>query len=83
MGVVATGNTWPEVIESIRAAQYNPAIIWTAKMGFGFAFWYHMINGFRHLAWDFGKGFQLPTLYKSGYAVIGASTATALMTSFM
>ena len=33
------------------------------------AFFYHLLNGIRHLAWDAGWGFELPTAYRTGYAV--------------
>lgn len=35
-----------------------------------FTFNYHLCNGIRHLFWDAGKGFDIPTVYKSGVAVI-------------
>ncbi len=35
-----------------------------------FTFNYHLCNGIRHLFWDAGKGFEIPTVYKSGIAVI-------------
>ena len=34
------------------------------------AFFYHLLNGFRHLAWDAGWGFELTTTYRSGWAVL-------------
>src|SRR5262245_6197545 len=34
------------------------------------AFFYHLLNGIRHLAWDAGWGFELPTAYRSGYTVL-------------
>lgn len=33
------------------------------------AFWYHFANGIRHLVWDSGRGFELPTVTRSGIAV--------------
>lgn len=39
--------------------------------------WYHFANGIRHLAWDAGYGFDLPTAQKSAVAV---AAATAVMT---
>ena len=41
------------------------------------AFFYHLCNGIRHLAWDAGHGFQLRSAYRSGYLVLAA---TALLT---
>jgi succinate dehydrogenase / fumarate reductase, cytochrome b subunit len=34
---------------------------------------YHLCNGIRHLFWDAGKGLDIDTAYKSGYAVIAVS----------
>ena len=36
---------------------------------FSLALVYHLLNGLRHLAWDIGRGYDIPTVYKSGYAV--------------
>ena len=42
-------------------------------IGFTFALNYHLSNGIRHLFWDFGYGYELATVYKSGFAVILSS----------
>lgn len=34
---------------------------------------YHLLNGLRHLAWDSGKGLELPDVYKSGKLVVSLS----------
>lgn len=39
---------------------------------------YHLFNGIRHLFWDAGKGFEIPKVYASGYAVIALSVVSAL-----
>jgi succinate dehydrogenase / fumarate reductase cytochrome b subunit len=31
---------------------------------------YHFLNGLRHLAWDSGRGYDIPRVYASGYAVL-------------
>jgi succinate dehydrogenase / fumarate reductase cytochrome b subunit len=41
-----------------------------ALMGYAACLMYHLFNGIRHLFWDIGKGFDIPTVYRSGYAVI-------------
>jgi succinate dehydrogenase / fumarate reductase cytochrome b subunit len=41
-----------------------------ALMGYTACLMYHLFNGIRHLFWDIGKGFDIPTVYRSGYAVI-------------
>jgi succinate dehydrogenase / fumarate reductase cytochrome b subunit len=41
--------------------------------GVTFSFCYHLLNGVRHLFFDMGRGFELATARKSGWAVaIGA-----------
>jgi succinate dehydrogenase / fumarate reductase cytochrome b subunit len=42
-------------------------------IGFTFAFFYHLCNGVRHLAWDLGYGFEKSTARRSGAAVVVAS----------
>jgi len=44
---------------------------WSASL------FYHLANGIRHLFWDAGYGFELPSAYASGYAVL---IATAILT---
>lgn len=34
------------------------------------AFFYHLLNGIRHLAWDAGWGYELTTAYRSGWTVL-------------
>jgi succinate dehydrogenase / fumarate reductase cytochrome b subunit len=42
------------------------------------AFFYHLCNGIRHLAFDAGYGFEIRHAYRSGYVVFAA---TALLTA--
>ena len=61
--------------ERYRAAQ-EALGCWPSKLallGWTWAFFYHLCNGLRHLAWDAGFGFDLKTVYRTGYAVIAAS----------
>jgi len=34
------------------------------------AFWFHFLNGIRHLFWDLGYGFTLSTVWRSGWIVV-------------
>lgn len=43
-----------------------------------FSFFFHLCNGIRHLFWDAGYGFDLQTIYISGWAVVIASTVLSL-----
>lgn len=47
--------------------------------GWTLAFFYHLCNGIRHLFWDAGYGFELPTVYKSGWAVLVAVLVLTLL----
>lgn len=43
--------------------------------GCTFAFFLHLCGGIRHLVWDTVHGFELRSIYISGWAVVGASVA--------
>lgn len=43
---------------------------WTAGIN------YHLLNGIRHLMWDAGKGFDLPTVYRTGWIVVVLAIAS-------
>lgn len=61
-----------------RLQDFNGSVIGRLLLfGWSVAFFYHLLNGIRHLAWDAGFGFELPTAYKSGYAVL---IGTAILT---
>lgn len=45
--------------------------------GFVWSLAYHLVNGIRHLAWDFGYGFQVPTANKTGILVFALSLVLA------
>ncbi len=48
-------------------------------MGLTAAAWFHTLSGIRHLVWDTGRGFEIPTVYRTGRAVlIGTAVLTAL-----
>ena len=50
---------------------------WLALLGWTFAFFYHLLNGVRHLLWDAGRGFERVERRLSGWlAVIGAVVLT-------
>jgi succinate dehydrogenase / fumarate reductase cytochrome b subunit len=53
-------------------------------VGFTFSFFLHLCGGIRHLVWDAGRGFELRSIYASGWSVVAASivlTVTAWLTS--
>lgn len=65
-----------EAFDSLQ--DFNGSILGRVLLfGWSLAFFYHLLNGIRHLAWDAGFGFELPDAYRSGYAVfIGTGILT-------
>lgn len=47
-------------------------------LGWVWALFYHLLNGIRHLVWDTGHGFDLPSVYRGGWTVIVLSILLAL-----
>jgi len=50
--------------------------------GWTLSFFYHLANGIRHLCWDTGRGMDLATVYRSGWAVV-AFTAVASLAAWL
>lgn len=44
------------------------------------AFWYHLLNGVRHLVWDAGRGFDLAISDRSGQAILVAAVVLTIVT---
>lgn len=75
LGALAAG-------ESAYATALTVLGAWPVKVLlflFTFAFFYHLSNGIRHLWWDTGRGFEIPQVYSSGYAVVAASVILTLL----
>ena len=47
--------------------------------GCSLSFFLHLCGSIRHLIWDAGFGFELPTIYASGWAVVLISSALTLL----
>lgn len=45
------------------------------------AFYYHLLNGIRHLVMDTGRGLDLTTAYRTGYAVFGLTLVLTALTA--
>lgn len=49
-------------------------------VGWTFALFYHLCNGIRHLAWDLDFGFELRSIYLTGWIVVAASVLLTALT---
>ncbi|MCA8868151.1 MAG: succinate dehydrogenase, cytochrome b556 subunit [Rhodobacteraceae bacterium] len=47
------------------------------------AFWYHMLNGIRHLRWDMVKGMGIGEYARAGWITIIGSVVLTLITIFV
>jgi succinate dehydrogenase / fumarate reductase cytochrome b subunit len=76
---LAAAASGPERYAAALAALGSPLVV-LLLMGGLFSFCYHLLNGIRHLFWDAGYGFELPTARRSGWAAaIGAVVLTAVL----
>ena len=73
MAVAAGGEAHQTFLACIGSPLGQLALLgWTAAMMF------HLLNGLRHLVWDSGAGYELPTAQATGWAVvIGTVVLTA------
>lgn len=66
LGAIAEGKESFEMLQTVcrhpLGQLFCLSIIW--------AFYYHLLNGIRHLAWDSGYGFSLPVTYRTGWGVV-------------
>eukprot|EP00834_Sanchytrium_tribonematis_P005814 NODE_379_length_8451_cov_0.593630.p6 type:complete len:174 gc:universal NODE_379_length_8451_cov_0.593630:7590-7069(-) len=74
-------------VKGIPVSQYfqelavaTPALIYyPIKLGLAGSFSYHTFNGIRHMLWDGIMFLNLDGVYKTGYAVLGATAVTTLL----
>jgi succinate dehydrogenase / fumarate reductase cytochrome b subunit len=62
----------PEMYQPFVAAMANPIGL-VVLFGFLWSLVYHFLNGIRHLAWDLGYGFAVPTANRTAVLVIALS----------
>jgi succinate dehydrogenase / fumarate reductase cytochrome b subunit len=65
----ASGDGAFSVIQAFLASWLGILIL----IGFTVALFYHFCNGLRHLAWDAGKGFELPAMHRNGWLVVAGT----------
>lgn len=70
----ASGESAFSVIQAILGSWVGLFILFC----FTLALFYHFCNGIRHLAWDAGKGFELPAMHRNGKLVFAATIVLTL-----
>ena len=76
---------WLVAVASGRSMYYEARdffahpLVRVMLIGFSFAFFYHLLNGVRHMTWDTGHGLERRPARLSGWIVfLGAVATTAL-----
>jgi|SRR6476646_9189602 len=67
----------PEMYQPFMVAMANPVGL-IVLFGFLWSLVYHFLNGIRHLAWDLGYGFAVPTANRTGVLVIALSVLLSI-----
>ncbi len=62
--------------QAVFGSWVGQLILW----GFTFSLFYHLANGIRHLAWDFGWGFELDKLRMTGWLVLLFAAGMTVLT---
>ena len=73
---VAAGGDWFEATHAFLASPIGVLLLFLWSV----AFFYHLCNGIRHLAWDAGYGFEIRDAYRSGYAVLAMTALLTVLT---
>jgi len=55
---------------------------WVVLFGFVWSLCFHLLNGIRHLAWDLGYGFAVPTANATGMLVYVLSIVLSLLLAY-
>jgi succinate dehydrogenase / fumarate reductase cytochrome b subunit len=76
LAAAAAGDSAFSVVQAVYGSWFGLLVL----VGFTWALFYHALNGLRHLAWDAGKGFELPAMYRSGQLAIAGSIVLTLVT---
>lgn len=71
----ASGPDYFDLVHTIMTSWIGRLIL----LGFTWALCYHLCNGIRHLFWDIGYGFEIPSMQKSGMAVLALSVILTVL----
>ena len=67
----------PDAYDMFLGVASHP-VGWIILFGFVWSLSFHLLNGIRHLAWDLGYGFKVPTARLTAALVFGLSLAIAV-----
>jgi succinate dehydrogenase / fumarate reductase, cytochrome b subunit len=56
---------------------------WLVGLAMVSALVYHFFSGLRHLVWDTGRAMDIPDVYRTGWAVVGATVVVTALVWFV
>jgi succinate dehydrogenase / fumarate reductase cytochrome b subunit len=59
-------------------AMFESPLGFVVLIGWTFAFFYHLLNGIRHLIWDSGRGFERSARRLGGWVAVGGAVVLSL-----
>lgn len=72
----ATSDDYFQLANAVATSWFGD-LVFTGSM---WAVWYHYLTGLRHLYYDAGKGLDIPTAEKLGWACLGGSVILTVIT---
>ena len=76
----ATGKAYFDLVDGLMTSMLGDVMMTLSVLGL----WYHTLGGLRHLIWDTGRGLELETADRMGWAmIVGAVVLTILTLIFV
>ncbi len=72
----ASGEVYFDFVDGIVTSWFGKLVF----LGSIWALWYHTLAGMRHLYWDSGRGLDIPTAEKLGWACVYGSVILTVLT---
>lgn len=72
----ASGEAYFNFVDGIVTSWFGKLVL----LGSIWALWYHTLAGMRHLYWDSGRGLDIPTAEKLGWACVYGSVILTVLT---
>ncbi|KAL1235914.1 Succinate dehydrogenase cytochrome b560 subunit [Trichinella spiralis] len=82
IGLMAAPFDFTTLIEYIRNLHLPVVFVYAVKYAIAWPLTFHTLNGVRFLAFDLAKGTDIPTVYKTGWTVVGLSLVIAAILTF-
>jgi succinate dehydrogenase / fumarate reductase, cytochrome b subunit len=72
----ATSDAYFDLADAVATSWFGDLVF----AGSAWALWYHLLAGVRHLIFDSGRGLDIPTAEKLGWACVAGSVVLTIVT---